>query len=40
MNYETVKVTFFADDVSFISSHHNNLVAEKELQRAVIGVAE
>ncbi len=37
---ETVKVAFFADDVSLISSHHNKLVAEKELQRAVTAVAE
>ncbi len=37
---ETVKVTLFADDVSLISSHHNELVAEKELQRAVTAVAE
>ncbi len=37
---ETVKVALFADDVSLISSHHNKLVAEKELQRAVSAVAE
>ncbi len=37
---QTVKVAFFADDVSLISSHHNKLVAEKELQRAVTAVAE
>ncbi len=37
---ETVMVALFADDVSLISSHHNNLVAEKELQLAVTGVAE
>ncbi len=34
-----VKVTLFADDASLISSHHNKLVAEKELQRAVTAVA-
>ncbi len=37
---ETVKVALFANDVSFISNHHNKLVAEKELQRAVTTVAE
>ncbi len=37
---ETVKVGLFADDVSLISSHHNKLVAGKELQRAVTAVAE
>ncbi len=37
---ETLKVTLFADDVSLISSHHNKLVAEKELQHAVTAVAE
>ncbi len=37
---ETVKVALFADDVSLISSHHNQLVAEKELQHAVIAVSE
>ncbi len=35
-----VKVAFIADDVSLISSHHNKLVAEKELQRVVTAVAE
>ncbi len=34
---ETVKVALFADDVSFISSHRNKLVAE--LQRAVVAAA-
>ncbi len=34
----TVKVALFTDDVSLISSHHNKLVAEKELQRAVTAV--
>ncbi len=29
---------FLSDDVSLISSHHNKLVAEKELQRAVTAV--
>ncbi len=33
-------MTLFADDVSLISSHHNKLVAEKELQRAVTAVAD
>ncbi len=28
---ETVKVALLADDVSLISSHHNKLIAEKEL---------
>ncbi len=37
---ETVKVAIFAGDVSLISSHHNKLVAEKELQRAVTAVAD
>ncbi len=37
---ETVKVALFADDVSLISSHHNKLVAEKELQRAVTAVTD
>ncbi len=37
---EMVKVALFADDISLISSHHNKLVAEKELQRAVTAVAE
>ncbi len=37
---ETVKVAQFADDVSLISSHHNKLVADKELQRAVTAVAD
>ncbi len=33
-------MALFADDVSLISSHHHKLVAEKELQRAVIAVVE
>ncbi len=37
---ETVKVALFGDDVPLISSHHNKLVAEKELQRAITAVAE
>ncbi len=37
---ETMKVALFADNVSLISSHHNKLVAEKELQRAVTAVAD
>ncbi len=37
---ETVKVALFQDDVSLISNHHNKLVAEKQLQRAVSVVAE
>ncbi len=37
---ETVKVALFADDVSLISSHHNKLVAEKDLQREVTAVVE
>ncbi len=37
---ETVKVAFFADDVSLISSYHNKLVEEMELQRAVTAVAD
>ncbi len=37
---ETVKLALFADDVTLISSHHNKLVAEKELQLAVTAVAE
>ncbi len=37
---ETVKVPLFADYVSLLSSHHNKLDAEKELQRAVTAVAE
>ncbi len=37
---ETVKLALFADDVSLISSHHNKLVAEKELQRAITAVAD
>ncbi len=37
---ETAKVVLFADDVSLISNHHNKLVAEKQLQRAVTAVAE
>ncbi len=37
---EAVKAALFADDVSLISSHHNKLVAEKELQRAVTAVAD
>ncbi len=37
---ETVKVALFADAVSLISSHHNKLVAEKELQLAVTTIAE
>ncbi len=37
---ETAKVALFAYDVSLISSHHNKLVAEKELQRAVTAVAD
>ncbi len=36
----TVKAAPFADVVSLISSHHNKLVAEEELQRAVNAVAE
>ncbi len=35
-----MKAVLFEDDVSLISSHHNKLVAEKELQRAVTAVAE
>ncbi len=37
---KTVKVALFADDASLISSHHNKLVVEKELQRAVTAVAD
>ncbi len=37
---ETAKEVLFAYDVSLMSSHHNKQVAEKELQRAVIDVAE
>ncbi len=37
---ETLMVALFADDFSLIGSHHNKLVAEKELQRAVTAVAE
>ncbi len=37
---ETVKVALFADDVYLTSIHHNKLVAEKELYRAVTAVAE
>ncbi len=33
-------MALFADDVSPISSHHNKLVTEKELQRAVTAVAD
>ncbi len=33
-------MALFADDVSLISCHHNKLIAEKELQRAVTAVAE
>ncbi len=38
--FETVEVALFADDVFFISSHHNKLVTEKELQRAVTAVTK
>ncbi len=37
---KTVKVALFADDVSIISSHHNEIVAEKDLRRADTTVAE
>ncbi len=33
-------VALFADDVSLISSHHNKLVAEKELHCAVTAITE
>ncbi len=35
---ETVKVALFVDDVSLMCSHHNKLVADKELQRAAAAV--
>ncbi len=33
-------MAIFADDVSLINSHHNKLVAEKGLQRALNAVTE
>ncbi len=36
---ETVKVALFADDVFLTSSHHNKLIAEKELQPVVTTIA-
>ncbi len=35
-----VKVALLLDDVSLISSHNTQIVAEKGLQRAAIGVAK
>ncbi len=37
---ETVKVAVFADDVFPLSSDHNKLVAEKELQGSVAAVVK